>query len=92
MENYTIDSYIDRAMELGRFKSERALDRALNSHSSLISIWRAKRSVPSDFFMIRLAKLAGISPARAMADLHFWKAKTPEERQVWEQVRDQLAA
>jgi hypothetical protein len=91
MEINSIDSYIDRALKNGRFKSDSALDRALDLKGSSVSTWRNKKALPSEDTMLLLAKLAAINPLRALADLHFWSAKSPAVRQVWQQARDELA-
>ena len=92
MEINSIDSYIDRALEFGRIKSDRALCKVLGTSSAVVTQWRTKRTWPSEKSMLLLADLARIDRQKALADLHFWSAETPEVRQVWQQVRDQLAA
>jgi len=69
-----ISDYMEAAKKEQGFKSDNQLNIALGFKGSTASFWRVGKSVPSDESMIELAKLAGINPLIALADLNIWRA------------------
>lgn len=66
--------------------SDYRLAKILGINPNAISNYRGGRSVPANPIAMRLGKLAGIDPLRAVAMVNLERASTDEEREVWEAI------
>lgn len=69
----TVDDYCDIAKTRHNIRSDAELARKMNLTHSMVSMWRTKRSWPSDSAMIRLAELANVNEGEALIELNIWK-------------------
>ncbi|WP_085908081.1 hypothetical protein [Kiloniella majae] len=70
-----IDQYMDKAIKIQGFKSDKDISRSIGKSMALASQWRTKRAWPSDDAMIKLAEMAGESPEKALLDLNIWRSE-----------------
>ena len=70
----TVDFYLDEARKRGGFTSDRSMDKGLGLTPGAVCSYRIKRAWPSDETIIKLAKIAGISPEAALLDLNVWRS------------------
>lgn len=69
-----IHFYIDQAKNNHNLKSDLQFSEAMGFKPSMASMLRRGKTHLSDEKMVELAKLAGIKPEIALADLHYWRA------------------
>lgn len=48
------------------------------------------KTQPSETTILKIAKLADIPAEEALLDLQIWKAKSQEEKSVWEKLRSMV--
>lgn len=70
----TVD-YLDAAKRAAHLTSDYALAARLGASRQSVSGWRKGSSVPDAFYAFRLAELAGVDPARVVADIELEKAE-----------------
>lgn len=58
---------------------------------SAIKNWRAGRNYPDDLAAVRLAELAGVDQAVAVARIHAERAKGDQARDLWQGIADRLS-
>lgn len=85
-----IDQYLDAAISARGFSSDRELSRALGLSGVGVSLYRTKRSWPSDEIMVALAELAGLDVQRALLDLNTWRAKSSRVRELYSRLAGEL--
>ena len=71
----TIDFYIKTAKERAKISSDRKLSAMLLLPSNAVSGYKNKGVLPSDETMVRLARIAHISPEQALMDLNIWRSE-----------------
>ena len=82
MENREL---LQRAQERIGAKSQRDLAKALGMNNSSLSLLASGKGELSDETYIKLAKLAGVDPAKVLIEKHERKAG-PETRAVWARI------
>lgn len=87
---YTLDFYLDRAKVVGGFKSDNALNYALGFRGPAVSLYRTKRTWPSDETMIRIAVFAGENPTLALVHLSTWRSTGPAAEK-WAELAADMA-
>lgn len=88
----TLDEYLDGARSRGSIPTDAALARVLGVTPQGLFMWRRGMTHPQPGIMVRLAELAGIPPALALADRAGWQADTPAARQAADALRRIAAA
>jgi len=78
----TIQNIIELAKSKNNLSSNRALARELGLSS--IHQYKTKGVVPDDVVAIKLARLCSMNPEAVIAICHNAKAKTQEERNIWQ--------
>lgn len=86
----TTKQLLDRAKKAQGIESDYKLAQVLGVVTSAVTNYRAGRSHPDDAVAARLAELAGQDPSSVIAELHAERAKTPEVRQLWLRMANQL--
>jgi predicted transcriptional regulator len=86
----TTKQLLDRAKKVQGIESDYKLAQVLGVVNSAVTNYRAGRSHPDDAVAARLAVLAGQDPSAVIAELHAERAKTPEVRQLWIRMANQL--
>ena len=77
-----LTDYIDRARAVSGLVSDRQLSIALEVSQPTISIYRRGLSIPTPAKMVKLAKLAGVSPEVALLHRAAWQADDQVSRAV----------
>ena len=77
-KEFTIDDYIQAAMESQHLSSKRALCQALGVSHNVVSTWENGIAWPSDEKMRILARLADGDIDEALLRLNMWRSKSPE--------------
>jgi transcriptional regulator with XRE-family HTH domain len=84
-----INPLIDAARERGRFPSDRQLAKALGITRGTLS--QMRRGECASYRMVtRLAELAGVDPEATVLDIVASRAKSADERAMWERIRHRL--
>lgn len=81
----TVD-YLDRVKARHGLTSDYALAKLLGLTRASVSLLRSGRNRPDDSTAIKIAHLLGVDPGLVVAQAHADRAKTPEERAVWESI------
>jgi hypothetical protein len=81
----TIDDFINKAIEINKFKSDAELARAIGKTPTQISNYRKRKTWPSEESMIQLAKFAQENPETALVNLSIWRSEG-QARQTWQKV------
>ena len=67
------------------------LSKLLGVSTQNISHWRNKGVKPSNPVAMRLGKLAGMDPLRAVALINLERASSDEDRELWEAILERLS-
>ncbi|WP_455342460.1 DUF3693 domain-containing protein [Variovorax durovernensis] len=86
----TLDQLLDRAKKAQGIDSDYRLAQLLEVSKNAITNYRHGKSRPDDEVALRLAALINRDPASVIAELHAERAKTPELRQLWLRMANQL--
>lgn len=80
----TFRDYIKKAKENSHIDSNNDVAEILNISSAAVAKFCTEKSRPSQETVLRLAKLAKISPEEALVDYNLWKTKDkPNAHKVW---------
>lgn len=71
----TLDFYIEAAKFHSGIKSERQLCKMLRLSPTAITGYKKRNVLPTDETMVRLAKIAHLSPEQALLDLNMWRSQ-----------------
>lgn len=85
--------YLDAAKRAAHLPSDYALAKRLGVRPSNISNWRSGRSVPEPLQAFHLAEIAGVDPARMLADIELEKAEKmhrDEQASAWRSILERL--
>jgi len=82
----TLEWYLDTAKTRNDIDSDRKLAQRLDLNPSQINFYRNKDMKPKTTILIKIAKLAGVSPDVALTDRALWLAESDEERNYWERL------
>jgi transcriptional regulator with XRE-family HTH domain len=77
---------LDAAKKRLGIESDYALSKRLGLTTSAISNYRAGRSHMDDVTAVKIAELLGMHPGLVMLDMHRERAKTPQERKIWQDI------
>lgn len=86
---YSIDEYLDRAMENKNIPSNNKLATVIGISGTSLNAFRTKRSWPADNTMIKIAELAGVDVQQALLDLNMWRSSGPV-RALYQNISDSL--
>ncbi len=75
---------LDLAKERQGGVTDYRIAKLLGISTQNMSNYRCARSTPSNPVAMRLGELAGVDPAEAVAFVNIERAKSPDERAVWE--------
>jgi len=81
----TIDDFINKAIEINKFKSDSELARAIGKNPAQICSYRKRKTWPSENAMLELAKLANEDQQIALVNLSLWRSEG-QARQTWKKV------
>jgi len=87
---YTITALLDLAKKETGLPSDNQL--ALKLGRTNITQYRTKGVIPDDSTAIKLAELCGMKPEMVIATCHAAKAKTKEEKNIWNHFYKMAAA
>lgn len=83
--------YLDMIREKLRLPSDYALQKPLQVSKTQVSNYRNGKEFFSDVIAVRVAALCDIRAERVLVESHLEKAKTPEERAVWESILEKIS-
>lgn len=84
---FTFTQYVEKAKETQGLKTTNQLASILKINSSAIANFTSERSYPSQETVLKLAKLAGIKPEKALIDFNLWKTKDkPDAHRIWQKM------
>lgn len=72
--------------------SDYRIAQILDIRPNTLSGYRSGRALPENPIVMGLAELAGVDQAEAVLAVNLERAKTPEERQVWEMLLARVSA
>lgn len=83
--------YLDLARQKLTLPSDYALQKPLGVTKQLISKYRTGKETLSNGIALKLAVLTGLRAERVLVEAQIEKAKTPEERVVWESILEKIS-
>lgn len=90
MEKITLDYVIDRVKERNSLKSDYQVCQLIETSTSLMSGWRAGKSLPDERYCKKLAEAAGLDPLVLAASMQAQRSKTEEARSMWATIAERL--
>lgn len=78
-EIWPLNDWIDQAIELGGYQSDRQFALALDTSPATIHNWRKGRVLPSEKLMTQLANAGGLDPEEALMHLYYWRAEEAKD-------------
>ncbi len=85
-----IHDLMTAAKEASGIPSNYRLAQVLGVTVHTVANWQNDRALPNEAMTIRLAELAGVDPAPALAEMAAGRAKDEETRGVWLAIADRL--
>ncbi|WP_454902740.1 DUF3693 domain-containing protein [Variovorax gossypii] len=86
----TTKQLLDRAKKAQGIESDYRLSKELGVVPTAVTNWRSGRSSPDDVIAAKLAEMAQQDPLSVIAELHAARAKTPDAKQLWLRMANQL--
>jgi hypothetical protein len=86
-----IPELLDAAKAGAGIQSDYRLAQILGIKNSAVANWRAEHARPSDEHILRLADMAQLDQAEALAQAQIEKAKTPAERAAWVTIAERVS-
>lgn len=83
--------YLDLVRTALGVPSDYALQKPLGVTKQQLSRWRTGVDSLSDQMAVKVAGLTGLPAERIIVDAHIEKAKTPEERAVWQSLLEKIS-
>jgi len=83
--------YLDLARQKLTLPSDYALQKPLGVTKQQLSRWRTGVDSFSNVAALRIAELTGLRAERVLVEAQLEKAKTPEERAVWESILEKIS-
>lgn len=86
----SVQDYILEAKKKAHIPSNNRLAQEIKiAGPSLVNISKGK-GLPAEETLLKIADLAGISREEALLDLSIWRAKSPEAKSTWENIKKLL--
>lgn len=86
----TFQDYVFEARKKKGIYSNNKIAKEIGIAGPSLSVMMNNKTLPSEETLLKIAELADISPEEALLDLSIWRAKSPEAKSTWENIKKLL--